>query len=171
MNIEHESGENGGNGGSSCGFIALVAVVGFPSCGRKGRLMWDSPWIRSSRQNFSLLRRRWQCDSANFVSVNCQLPINLLSDCSKSPSKGPLSLLSQITADLKLQELHQQKWQGKLLKRIIEENKMRILTLVFCWGIVASAIMISGAVAESMVAKCCEILISIAFKYFWLLGH
>ena len=54
MNIEHESGENGGNGGSSCGFIALVAV-GFPSCGRKGRLMWDSPWIRSSRQNFSKL--------------------------------------------------------------------------------------------------------------------
>ena len=102
MNIEHESGENGGNGGSSCGFIALVAVVGFPSCGRKGRLMWDSPWIRSSRQNFSLLRRRWQCDSENFVSVNCQLPINLLSDCSKSPSKGPLSLLSEITADSKL---------------------------------------------------------------------
>ena len=55
MNIEHESGENGGNGGSSCGFIARVAVVGFPSCGRKGRLMWDSPWIRSSRQNFSKL--------------------------------------------------------------------------------------------------------------------
>ena len=57
---------------------------------------------------------------------------------------------------------------GKLHK-LPQENKMRIFTFVHCWGIFASAIMISVAVADSIVAKCLRYSKQfLSIKCFWL---